>query len=166
MAAGQYNVEVQDSKHCNALDTFTVNQPDSLIIDTVITKDITCFHGNDGEITITDNDVTGGTPSYNYALVQGTDTLNSFTDLTAGVYNVFVTDAHSCKANRIDTLTEPDSLHFLTCHENIVLECDSAKNYATKELVDPEFAPALNGASIIARTNVADNNQYVPGIDM
>ncbi|MCQ2276149.1 MAG: hypothetical protein MJZ87_04295, partial [Bacteroidales bacterium] len=165
LAAGQYNVEVQDSKHCNALDTFTVNQPDSLIIDTVITKDITCFHGSDGEITITDNDVTGGTPSYNYALVQGTDTLNSFTDLTAGVYNVVVTDAHSCKANRIDTLTEPDSLHFLTCYEDMELECDSAKNYATKELVDPEFAPALNGASIIARTNVADNNQYVPGID-
>jgi gliding motility-associated-like protein len=75
-------------------------------------SNIQCFGGNNGSITLT---VTGGTAGYTYnwttingsGIIQGNANQSS---LTAGTYNVIITDANNCQINTTFTLVQPTDL--------------------------------------------------------
>ncbi|MFU8844106.1 MAG: SprB repeat-containing protein, partial [Bacteroidales bacterium] len=73
---------------------------------------VLCFGGNNGSIDLT---VTGGTEPYTYTWTKtGTPDFTASTqdlsDLTAGTYNVTVTDARNCTATLSVTLAQPPAL--------------------------------------------------------
>lgn len=111
LAAGTYIVTVSDAHGCTGTLSASITQPAGMTLSTVKT-DPTCPPGamppvnSDGAINLT---VTGGTGPYTYAwtTVGGSGlnpTAEDQTGLTAGTYNVTVTDANGCTAMTSVTL--------------------------------------------------------------
>lgn len=103
LAAGNYTVLARDVKGCTDAIAVTINQPGQLqvIVDSV--SNILCNGGGTGGIYIT---VTGGTGPYSYLWNTGATT-QDITGVTAGIYNVSVTDSKGCSASAGVTLTQP-----------------------------------------------------------
>lgn len=97
LKAGTYSVTVTDGNGCSAILSKTITQPAAIAISTAVTK-ATCPGISDGAITLT---VSGGTSPYSYSWSgpnSYTSTSASPTGLTAGTYNLTVTDANGCFA--------------------------------------------------------------------
>lgn len=112
LAAGTYSVTVTDANGCTGTLSATITQPAALTLSTTSTNP-TCPPGasppvnSDGAINLT---VNGGTGPFTYAwtTVGGAGlnpTAEDQTGLTAGTYNVTVTDARGCTATTSVTLT-------------------------------------------------------------
>ncbi|MCB9189687.1 MAG: gliding motility-associated C-terminal domain-containing protein [Flavobacteriales bacterium] len=117
LAAGTYSVVVEDSKGC--LDTVctTIDEPSTLNIVEAIT-DVTCFSGNDGEISIT---VSGGVPGYTYEWFDAATSTSTgqtgitASGLTAGDYYVVVVDQNGATQQSQDfTVAQPTQLTLVT----------------------------------------------------
>jgi gliding motility-associated-like protein len=92
LAIGTYYFRVRDKNGCIYEEYVTVNQPDTIQVDNVIT-DALCFGSSDGTITLTP---IGGTQPYSYAWSNGSTNQNQ-TGLSAGYYNFTLTDSQGCK---------------------------------------------------------------------
>ncbi len=111
LVAGDYSIQVKDSKGCVAtLPTITLIQPIALSASLASQINPTCFGNTNGSITLT---ITGGTPGYEYSINSGSFTAGSgsFNGLTAGDYTITVRDSKNCQITLpIITLTQPDLL--------------------------------------------------------
>jgi len=105
LAAGTYNVTVQDNKGCTVTTSVTVSEPTPLDV-TIVPLNATCAGSSTGQANLT---VTGGTGPYTY-LWSTNATTEDVTGLAAGVYTVNITDANGCKTNGQTTIAQPDSL--------------------------------------------------------
>lgn len=103
IAAGTYTVSVKDANGCVATKTIIVNQPGPMSA-TVTVKNVSCFDGTDGAITV---DVNGGTGPYSYAWSDGTTGTGSIVGRPAGVYEVTIKDAKGCTTTASATIVEP-----------------------------------------------------------
>ncbi len=139
--SGTITLLVTDANDCTAQATVIVTTPPALTI-TGTTKDISCYGGGDGTINTT---VTGGTTPYVYAwthsgggsgLVAGAQNQGG---LTAGSYELTVTDANGCQAVAVWTLTQPDDIIVtVTTDDNLIGTCSSAQlNAAVTGGVEP-----------------------------
>ncbi len=107
LTSGWYTVTPTDSHGCYTFTSRFIGQPTELIIDQLaIITNVSCNGGADGAIDIT---VTGGTMPYGYLWNNGA-TSEDISGLTAGTYNVTVTDAHNCVKTGEWTVTEPSAL--------------------------------------------------------
>ena len=109
--AGSYNVTVTDINGCTVLSSITLTQPPALTqtISAVTYPsgtNISCFGLNDGSIDLT---IGGGAPGYTYVWTNGSSN-QDLSSLTAGTYNVVVTDINGCTINSGITLTQPTVL--------------------------------------------------------
>jgi len=95
ISAGYYSVEVTDSHNCTATAEVIINEPGSIIVQTSLINDATCFGFNDGSVTAI---VTGGVTPVNYLWSNGMTT-QTISGLIAGTYFVTVTDANYCSGN-------------------------------------------------------------------
>jgi gliding motility-associated-like protein len=107
LAADQYYVTITDMNGCTKLDSAFVAAPER--VDAAINvKDVSCFGGRDGSITVTPS---GGTPPYQYSLdgdkYYGSSTLIA---LKAGDYQVFIKDAKGCIYQNSTTVNEPPQI--------------------------------------------------------
>lgn len=91
LAAGNYSVTATDARGCVAEAAFTVTEPAQLIGNGT-TTDVLCFGGTTGTINFA---AAGGTTPYTYNWSNGQTTPNPGL-LTAGTYEVVVTDANGC----------------------------------------------------------------------
>ena len=90
--AGQYLVTISDSAGCILVDTFIVDQPDSIYVQTTIDSANDGFC--DGALAIT---MFGGTTPYTYSWPHdNTITSSNAVDLCAGTYLITATDDTSC----------------------------------------------------------------------
>ena len=103
LSAGTYFYTVTNPFGCTVEDSAVVSEPPAISISSVST-DPTCVGGNDGSITLT---VAGGTPSLTFAWGDNGVTSQDRTGLTAGIYNLTVTDGNNCTATFSDTLNDP-----------------------------------------------------------
>jgi len=102
---GTYVVIVTDSNGCTETAGVTINEPAILVVDITDSTNIRCFGENNGDATVTAG---GGTLTYTYLWDDdSTQTTSTATGLTAGNYNVIVTDNNGCTAIDSVTLTEP-----------------------------------------------------------
>lgn len=101
LVAGNYTVTSTDVHSCVANATVTINQPNILTVGAIVTN-ASSASASDGSITLT---VSGGTPSYNYVWNVGNTTQNIF-GLGVGSYQVTVTDANSCVAEKLITIID------------------------------------------------------------
>ncbi len=102
LSAGMYNVTVTDDHGCTASAAATVTQPAVLTASATHTN-VACNGGSNATVDLT---VAGGTAPYGYAWSNAAST-EDLSGLTAGTYNVMVTDGHGCTANAGATVTEP-----------------------------------------------------------
>jgi len=105
-------VAVTDSIGCSAVDTFFLDQPDSLLITSILTSsyngyNVSCNGGSDGNVNTT---VAGGTMPYYYNWNNNTYTTSGISNAVAGTYILQVTDTNGCIVNSTIVLTEPNPI--------------------------------------------------------
>jgi gliding motility-associated-like protein len=102
VGGGTWVVTVTDANGCIITDSATLSEPTLLVV-TPDSVAINCFGGADGSAFVT---ASGGTAPYFYAWSTGgaSDTLSN---LSAGIYDVIVTDGHGCTATASISLTDP-----------------------------------------------------------
>lgn len=107
LAPGPYTVTVIDANGCELILNDSIAEPDALMaMDTSV--NILCFGGNTGSIDLT---VTGGIGAYGYDWTDDTfDGQEDLSDLTAGTYDVVISDENGCELPYSVTLTEPEEV--------------------------------------------------------
>lgn len=91
VGAGSYTVTVTDANACTATLSANLSAPPAMVV-TTTAHDADCGQTN-GAAAV---HVTGGTPAYTYLWPSLGSTADSIANLPAGLYQVFVTDAHGC----------------------------------------------------------------------
>ncbi|WP_046744103.1 T9SS C-terminal target domain-containing protein [Kordia zhangzhouensis] len=108
---GDYILTVQDEGGCPFTETYTITQPNELLLTVDTENSISCFGANDGEIAIT---VAGGTQNYSYSWTRNGAAFSNdedITNLSAGTYEITVTDANGCgPVVQSFVITEPTEL--------------------------------------------------------
>jgi len=102
LSAGVYILSVTDANGCNALQAYNVVDPTAPSATSVNTN-VLCAGGNNGAIDVT---VNGGAPAYTFAWSNG-ETTEDISGLTAGIYNLVITDQNSCQFQLGVNITQP-----------------------------------------------------------
>jgi SprB repeat len=118
LSAGAYTVTATDANGCQATLTVTINEPTPITLSIAPTS-VSCTGGTNGSILVT---ATGGTASYNISW-SGTASGNpagteiaasggnyNIASLSAGTYQISVTDANGCIATVTQSVTAPAAL--------------------------------------------------------
>jgi len=100
------NVILSDANGCSLIEDLEIPFPDPISVSSNIVN-VTCFGEADGAIELTN--VAGGTAPYTYAWDIGF-TSSSVVGLTAGTYEVTITDANGCEIITLFEVSEPDEL--------------------------------------------------------
>ncbi len=132
-----YTLSGTDATGCLYIsNTITVTQNPNPVLQLVSSTNETCFGFADGTITVTAN---SGTPSYNFVW-NTTPTQNSATasNLSAGSYDVTVTDANNCSSTGSYSITSPQS---------IVLNIDNATDISCFGLSDGTISASATGGN-------------------
>lgn len=105
---GTYTVTVMDGNDCDAIESFTITQPDELFIDLIDVINVICFGDETGIISVNGS---GGNPPYQYSLDGAIfqDAIE-FIDLAAGEYTITIQDALGCTDEVEATINQPTEL--------------------------------------------------------
>ena len=104
LCQGQYTVTTTDNVDCTETTTATLTDPDAIQETTSIT-DATCIGCSNASI---DASITGGTTAYTFLWSNGAIT-EDLQNITAGTYQLCVTDANSCSLCSSYTVLEPST---------------------------------------------------------
>ncbi len=107
LSSGNYTLLVTDGNNCITSVPAIINQPSLLIAGVPVATTVSCYGGNNGSAQAA---VSGGTSPYQYAWSPSGGIASSATGLTAGNYNVSVTDAHGCSISANTNIVQPDSM--------------------------------------------------------
>lgn len=123
LGSGSYTVTVTDNKNCTVSGSTTINQPTQFTHTPLLPTNIACYGAATGAISVT---ASGGTPAYTYTW-SPSGTGNNPTGLTAGQYNLTISDANNCRLLDSVVLTQPASaLTVTTSHTNV--SCNGAND--------------------------------------
>jgi len=114
VGAGTYNLTVTDATNCSVEAIITLEGPDSLFVDPIVTN-IDCFDADNGSI---DLNTQGGTPDFSYTWDHTPDNTQAVEELGAEVYNATVTDSNGCEVSAEIEITEPELLTVSATAEN------------------------------------------------
>jgi gliding motility-associated-like protein len=99
LTAGVYSITATDVNLCFISTTVSISEPLPLQIINVSQTPLSCVPGNDASIIVS---VSGGTPTYQYAINGGSlQSSNQFSNLSPGQYTVTATDFNSCTVSTI-----------------------------------------------------------------
>lgn len=119
---GVYNLSITDQGGCPFSDSYTITEPDDIVITNGSEMDIDCFGNANGAISIS---VSGGTGTYTYAWTKDTLPFSNTEDLanlSPGVYEVSVSDANNCGPKTATfTITEPPILTLALANQTNIL---------------------------------------------
>ena len=102
---GNYQVTITDDNNCSITKSFTISMPPAMLASGTQTN-ILCNGDATGAIDLT---VSGGTTPYTYTWSNGATT-QDLSNITAGNYQVTISDASGCTLVRNFTITEPLAL--------------------------------------------------------
>ncbi|MCA0133431.1 Ig-like domain-containing protein, partial [Winogradskyella alexanderae] len=122
LSAGNYTVYVRDDNSCTDTIEVTVSEPDVLTSSINSTTEVLCFGEATGAI---DLEVQGGTAPYTYSWSNGS-TDQDLSGLTAGTYDVTITDANDCTTTNQVIITEPSVA--LTAYSSGITNADCIGN--------------------------------------
>ncbi len=106
---GIYEVTVTDGNNCSYIESGAVVQPDealAAVLDSTV--DNVCFGGMNGVGVVS---ASGGTPPFNVEWSNGA-TGFEVSNLPAGTYTAFITDANGCQQSVGVPILEPDAIEF------------------------------------------------------
>lgn len=117
LAAGTYDIVVQDAFGCIGQGPATLTNPQALTFTTTNVNPL-CNGQASGSITF---DAMGGTPPYLFSIDGGSSfqSSNVFTGLSAGTYFLEVMDANLCFVSGSTTLINPSAITFTTTIVNV-----------------------------------------------
>ncbi|GLB52333.1 hypothetical protein NBRC110019_13730 [Neptunitalea chrysea] len=121
---GTYTVTITDAKPCVINQTFTITEPDPLVITANVTDALDCTNSFSGMVDLI---VSGGMPPYTYDWSNGT-TNEDLINITNGNYSVVVTDANGCSANGAYTVSRPSPL-VIDITDDEIVDCDTKHVY-------------------------------------
>ncbi|WP_367392859.1 DNRLRE domain-containing protein [Lewinella sp. LCG006] len=110
LAAGTYAVTVTDGNLCTVTRTIIITEPASAVAASSVVTDVSCFGDSDGQIVLM---VMGGTAPYSYSWMGPggfTAATKNISGLSAGTYDVTITDALGCTFPLNIVVSEPDPL--------------------------------------------------------
>ena len=102
--SGEYICTITDAIGCSEDITFLVDTVFAVVANATITSNISCYGSSDGEIIAS---ATGGNPPYNYNWTSG-QTTQTISNLSTGVYTVFVTDNNGCNDFVVINIQDPN----------------------------------------------------------
>jgi gliding motility-associated-like protein len=106
LGAGSYTVIITDANGCTKTAVANISNTGQPIANIAPIVNVNCNGGNNGSATV---NVTVGTPNYTYLWSNG-QTTSSVSGLTAGNYQINITDANGCIAILTATIAEPTAL--------------------------------------------------------
>ena len=111
LTAGTYTVVVTDDNGCTSSSVVMLSEPTVLSSSSSATQynggwNVSCNGASDGSATV---NAQGGTAPYSYSWSNGATTATA-TGLSAGTYEVTVTDANGCTSNSSISLSEPSMM--------------------------------------------------------
>ncbi|MFN0212740.1 MAG: T9SS type B sorting domain-containing protein [Saprospiraceae bacterium] len=116
--AGFHFVTVTDANLCPATTLVQVFEPSPLLIDSIKAQSTSCFGANNGKASVF---ASGGTLLYQYLWDDpAAQSLQTATGLSAGTYQVTVSDWNACTAQAAITVSSPPEL--LLGFSNVVAE--------------------------------------------
>lgn len=105
LSLGNHTVRIRDALLCTFDVPFVIDQPSPVTGSPSLLKNVSCFGGSDGSVTITPS---GGTPPYQYRINGGPmQGLGVFNGLSAGPYTVTITDSNACSGNVLFSIVQP-----------------------------------------------------------
>jgi hypothetical protein len=108
LKAGTYGLIVTDQNGCSATTNTSITEPPLLTLTVKTAKNISCFDGNNGEISL---NPTGGAGGYEFSLDRiNWQTSSTLSGLLAKNYEIYVEDVNGCKATTTKSLTSPSKL--------------------------------------------------------
>lgn len=108
LSPGTYFLMVQDEANCQDTLTVELGNPDTIVVDEVITVDPTCNGLDDGVITVSASGGTGAL-TYEWSVDTLPDDPIAF-DVTNGTYFVSITDQLGCQVVDTIILSAPDAI--------------------------------------------------------
>ena len=163
LSSGTYTVTITDSNDCSISDTFTISEPDELTSSGSITN-IDCNGNENGAIDLS---VDGGTANYIYAWTKTGDdsysaTTEDLTDLSAGTYNVTITDANDCTTTNSFTIIEPVELIIADAGLSTEIACFGDNGLIRVNITQATVASytyaLYQGDSVVQTTTISDLN--------
>lgn len=123
LAAGNYDLVVQDVANCQTTAVAVVSEP-PLLTSVSVTNDPLCFNSCDGSIVFNAN---GGTLPYQYSVDNGVTFDSSATvgNICAGNHTLIVQDANNCSTSEVVVINQPANL---TMSSTLTNETCSAGN--------------------------------------
>jgi gliding motility-associated-like protein len=162
LVAGTYPVTVTDNSSCSVSATYTVTEPNAIIISST-TISPACNGANSGAINLT---VTGGIAPYTYNWGGGVATQNRV-NIPAGSYSVTVTDNTGCTATHAVSVTQPALLVVVPTVTNV--SCQGGNTGAISLAVSGGTSPYTfswgGGITTQNRTGLAANTYSVTVTD-
>ncbi|WP_417265552.1 gliding motility-associated C-terminal domain-containing protein [Brumimicrobium sp.] len=150
LAAGTYDIVVEDGSGCQVNGTATLTEPAPLTAN-YLTTDADCFGVCDGEILIT---AAGGSTPYSYSIDNGTTltTNNNITGICASTFDVVVKDDNGCLITSTETVNEPTEVTFT-----------SAETPSTCSDPNGEITITASGGTIGYTYSIDNGATYVGG---
>lgn len=103
LTAGLYVVNVTDGNGCSSVDSVTITEP-AAITDVLSATAPLCYGAAGGSISL---QAQGGTGALSY---QWSPAIASLTGLSAGTYQLTITDANNCAKTDVVTITQPAAI--------------------------------------------------------
>lgn len=108
LAAGSYDIEIQDANGNTFVVSTVLSEPDPLILSNDLVQNVSCSGGSDGFILLS---ASGGTMDYLYKLNNGNYQASGyFPNLAAGNYIAYVQDANQCVKLLVIQVSQPEDL--------------------------------------------------------
>ncbi len=158
LSAGDHVIAVRDSKGCEATETVTVSQPDTLTLTGSTTTAVSCNGGTDGTVTV--GTASGGNSGYTYSISGGTfSSATTFNNLAAGDHLITVKDSKGCEATETVTVSQPDTLT-LTGSTTTAVSCnggtDGTATVGTASGGNSGYIYSINGGTFSSATTFSN----------
>ncbi|MEM6698814.1 MAG: hypothetical protein AAF599_10490, partial [Bacteroidota bacterium] len=102
LCAGSFTSLVTDAKGCIAMLQTTLEEPEEFIAEVASLKEVSCFEGSDGEITVSTN---GNPIAFDWSNGANDATISN---LSVGQYDVTVTNEDGCQDKLSASINQPD----------------------------------------------------------
>ena len=107
LSAGNYTVTVTDASLCTATTSVSISDPMPISVDVLQSTNVTCYDGANGSIDFSAN---GGNFPYTYSWSPSVSSSNAASGLSAGTYQITVTDNNGCSATSSAIISQPNLL--------------------------------------------------------
>ena len=152
VGAGTYTCNVKDANNCPTSQVVLISGPSASLTITSSVTDISCFGGNNGQIS---TNVQGGTPGYTYSWTPTQTNSGVVGGLSAGTYSLNLRDANNCPLTANFSILEPSVL--TSSYTSTPAKCGALNGTATMTVGGGAPSYTLNWNAAAQQGSTATN---------